>query len=170
MQSFTSIYSFIFIVFISLSSCGTTTPTSNPKNDGTQTNQQTNPPVQNIPPMPLAQMVELQKKVDNVDYISNTLPISFNSNGPQAQNDITYLDPAGATMNANCAEFAMAFYTGNGEELATARIYYGNDCTYYVFINEKQEPIYVNKMSDNGIKFFGQILANVKATMQKRGE
>ena len=123
------------------------------------------------PAMSLEQQKSLFDNVDYLDFIFHDYPFSMSqSEKPSIQTNISYVgrEPV-FEIPATCKPIARQFYQIQGEIVIEADVYYGDPCYFYVFY-ENGKAVYANKMTTNGIGFFGNILNQaINAAKHARG-
>lgn len=113
-----------------------------------------------LPPMPEAELIKLFQTADDIDIQYNA-GYSMNINGKGgAQQQIMFMSPD-AAERVPCDELCLMFIKSQGEQIAYLNAYMGEGCAYYVFY-ENNERKYVNAMTNNGIQFYKNILAQYK--------
>lgn len=147
----------LLLVVLVLLACG---------NDaGTETAAPTAAPIApaTLPPLPLSELQALYDRVDYIDYLFTSLPISMSQQTPSdVKAAVTHIsDEAPATMDPSCKVMAQIFYEAEGKTLRRADMYYGPTCTYLVW-NENGQPAYASRLTAPGIQFFNSVLKNVK--------
>ncbi len=130
----------------------------NPKKESTETLAQQEM-LEELPMVPIETMQKLWNECEFVDYIFFDLPFSMSqTEQPSIRANLNYIDraPIGPRPKS-CKPIAREFFQINGEIVFEADVYYSTGCKYYVFF-EGKNPVYANKMSEAGEKFYNQMI------------
>lgn len=120
-----------------------------------------------IPGVPKDLMVKLWNECTYLDYIFHDLPFSMSQDEqPSIRANINYIstEPLGQ-IPSDCKAIGRQFFHIGGDIVAEANVYYSNECKFYVFV-DGETPLYANKMSEEGNKFF---LSMIQQAMQASG-
>ena len=150
----------LFPVLLGLLACGNSeAPTGETTPVVTETVRAAN----TLPPLPLAEIQQLYDRVDYIDYLFTSLPISMSQQSPNdVKAAVTHIsDEAPASMDPSCTVLAQIFYEADGKTLRRADMYYGPTCTYLVW-NENGKPTYASRLTEPGVRFFTSVLKNVR--------
>ena len=155
--------SLLFSLLFLLSACGNEVPTQDTAPVETPVVAETT--ARTLPALPISELQQLYDKVDYIDYLFTSLPISMSQQTPNdVKAAVTHIsDEAPASIDPSCKVMAQIFYEAEGKTLRRADMYYGPTCTYLVW-NENGKPAYASRLTSQGIQFFNQVLQNVKAT------
>lgn len=123
-----------------------------------------------LPQVPVKIMQELWNECEFVDYIFFDLPFSMSqTEQPSIRANLNYIDRAAVGPRSKaCKPIAREFFQINGEIVYEADVYYSENCKYYVFF-EGKTPVYANKMSAAGEKFYNQMITQA-LQMQKSAQ
>ena len=69
-------------------------------------------------------------------------------------------------INKSCKSLGREFFHIGGTIAFEAEIYFQNGCYGYVFLN-KEVPIYANKVSESGMKFYSNIISQAEQIKNK---
>lgn len=122
-----------------------------------------------LPPMPQDEMIKLYNTVTYLDYIFYNLPFSLSQdNTPSIQANLKLMssDPIQA-LPVSCKPIGREFFHIEGVIEYEADLYFSDGCFAYVFL-KNEKPIYANKISDSGVKFYSNIIKQA-AQMQNQG-
>lgn len=116
-----------------------------------------------LPPLPVEEIQRLYDKVDYIDYLFTSLPISMSQQTPNdVKGAVTHISgDAPQSLDPSCTVLAQIFYEADGKTLRRADMYYGPTCTYLVW-NENGKPTYASRLTAEGVQFFTSVLKNVR--------
>lgn len=120
-----------------------------------------------IPSVPAELMKKLFMECDYTDYIFHDLPFSMSQDEQASiRANLNYVstEPIGS-IPAGCKPMGRQFYHINGEIVLEANVYYDANCKFYVFV-DGEKPLYANKMTETGEKFFSSMIAQAGAAQQ----
>lgn len=136
------------------------------KNDKTtdNTTQAASPTTQSslntlsYPSVPEELVVNIGTKGDHIDVIFYNMPISISRDGnDDVQQMLSHVSQQPPTQVAVCNPIGRIFFQGQGETLAEADLYLGENCNYYLFMVDGK-PTYANALLPEGTKFFENII------------
>ena len=117
-------------------------------------------------PLPSIDVTRLEYLFANATYMDATfynLPISINqSELPQIQQTIATVSTESMIMAPNCQAVGHIWFQVNGKNVEEADIYFEPDCVGYVWY-ENGKPAYSNRMTQEGVNFYGNIFQQVNA-------
>lgn len=115
--------------------------------------------IQVPPAIPTERLIYLFENTNYLDFIFADLPFSMSQEDKSSiQQTIRYINPvAPASINPQCASFADLIFQVEGEIVSEAKIFFQPECTYYL-IYENGELKYSASFTDEGIKFFNNLL------------
>ncbi len=146
------IYLCVFLIFGSCNQSGNSKPTKEV-------------PKAIYPVLPAELHQSLFNKVDYIDFIFHDYPFSMSQSEKQSiQTNISYIgrEPV-FDIPASCKPIARSFFQIEGEIILEADIYYSEACYFYVFVQDGKAK-YANNMSQSGIGFYKNILAQAVNT------
>lgn len=123
--------------------------------------------------LPSITMEELKNLWDNsnqVDYIYYDLPISTSlSDVYSIQQSLRHVSetPVPLEVKNKCKPISRVFYKNSGKDLMEAEIYFSQGCTFFVFFKEGK-PAYSNLMTNDGVKYFNNILTKAQEFQPKQ--
>ncbi len=117
------------------------------------------------PPVPTEKLIELYESCDYIDFIFANLPFSISQEEKASiQQTIRHIDQNPPTaIDPNCPYFAQQIFQVDGEIFMDAKIFFQDGCTYYLFY-EDGKAIYSASFTNEGIKFYNNIIAQAKQT------
>lgn len=117
----------------------------------------------NLPPVTNDMINKMLMEVDYIDYIFHNLPISVSQDEKESINsNIVFIkNEAVKSIPANCKAIGRKFFNIKGETYLSADIYFGEGCAAYIFL-DGEKPVYANKMTEQGIIFYNNIIATGK--------
>ena len=112
--------------------------------------------------LPQALFQKLLRECDNVDIIFYDSPISMSQDQRASiRGALFFIDPIRVAPFSDCKATGRISYLINGEIAAEADFYCGDQCTYFIFM-ENNKPAYANAMSASGVDFFRNILKQIE--------
>ena len=152
------IISFSFLLIFVLTACGDQASKKKAENKSTVVAKSGK--VLSLPALPSEDMQRLYEECDFTDYIFHNLPFSI-SQGEKAAivKNLSFIspDPAGE-VTITCKPMGREFFHIKGEIEYEADVYFEEGCQYIVFM-KGNTPIYLNKISEAGKKFYGSIIS-----------
>lgn len=117
-----------------------------------------------LEPLPMEDLKRLSDKCTGVDYIFHELPISISQDDAPSIKANLNLFTINKVNNAlhGCKSIAREFFQVEGNVEYEAEIYIGNGCAYHVWM-DGDTPIYANHLSQEGIKFYSNILKSTQS-------
>lgn len=101
----------------------------------------------------------------NATYMDATfydLPVSINqSELPQIQSTLATISTEPMPINPACKPLGHIWFQVNGKNIEEADIYFQAECVGYVWY-ENGKPAYSNKMTQDGLNFYSNILQSVQ--------
>jgi hypothetical protein len=121
----------------------------------------------NLPPVTNDMINKMLMEVDYIDYIFHNLPISVSQDEKESINsNIVFIkNEAVTSIPLTCKPIGRKFFNIKGETYLSADIYFGDGCAVYVFL-DGEKPVYANKMTEQGIIFYNNIIATGKKQAQ----
>jgi hypothetical protein len=121
-----------------------------------------------LPSLPQDQFQKLFEEVTYVDYIFYDLPFSISQDDKPSINANLQLISAEklGPININCKPIGREFFHIGGVIAFEAEIYFQNGCFGYVFL-DKETPIYANKISESGMKFYTNLTSQAEQIKNK---
>lgn len=118
------------------------------------------------PTLPSIDVTRLEYLFANATYMDATfynIPVSINqSELPQIQQTIATVSTESMTMQSNCKAVGHIWFQVNGKNIEEADIYFEPDCIGYVWY-ENGKPAYSNRMTQEGVNFYGNIFQQVQS-------
>ncbi len=106
-------------------------------------------------------MLKLINECTYIDYIFRELPFSLSQNEPPSiKQNILFIDfekPLGR-IPKNCKPDGRKFFQIKGEIVYDADVYLLNGCTFYVFVDKANKPIFANYITKEGVNFYNNII------------
>lgn len=132
------------------------------KKDSTPTNGKTvavDQKFQGLSPLPKESMQRLFNEATYIDYIFYDLPFSISQdNKPSIHSNLNLISgEALGPISQNCKPIGREFFHIGGVIAFEAEVYFQDGCYGYVFI-DKEKPIFANKVSEAGMKFYSNII------------
>lgn len=124
--------------------------------------------IQLLPTMTEVLRKELAEKCDATDYVFDNLPysMSLDERNSILQN-LQLIDAGPCTKDfRNAPRLGRQHFVMNGELRWIADIYFGPECTCYVF-NENEKPTFAHAMSPAGINFYQKMINGVKTSKKQ---
>lgn len=119
------------------------------------------------PMLPDSILQLMLEQCDNMEVIFNDLPISMNPKGQVAcQTHLEHLAGLPASLHPQSPPAARLFYQSKGNELLQADLYYDDETTAFVFLNNNQ-PTWSNEMSQKGQDFYKNIVGMMKQAKEQ---
>lgn len=112
-----------------------------------------------LPSFPQAEMERLFQEATFIDYIFYDLPFSISQDNQPSIHANLKLISSGVLDNLpkNCKPIGREFFQINGEIVHEADLYFSDSCYGYVFLKD-EKPIYANKLTEAGMKFYTNII------------
>lgn len=111
------------------------------------------------PPLPQDIATKIGTSGDHIDVIFYNMPISISRDGnTDVQQMLSQVSDQAPTQVAPCQAIGRIFFQGQGETIAEADLYLGENCNYYVFM-EKGKPTYANLLMPEGINLYEKLTA-----------
>jgi hypothetical protein len=144
-------------LFLIAISCNNKTDNNNQNQSVQPTRQQLN--ALDYPPVPDDLVQEIGTQGDHIDVIFYNMPISISRNGnADVQQMLSQVGDQAPGQVAPCNPIGRIFFQGQGETIAEADLYLGENCNYYLFMIENK-PAYANVLLPQGVKFYENLLA-----------
>ncbi len=106
------------------------------------------------PPVPQELIEMIALKGDHIDVIFYNMPISMSRDGSaDVQQMLSQVSDQAPAQVAPCQSIGRIFFQGQGETLAEADLYLGENCNYYVFYKDGKQA-YANLLTPDGIKLY----------------
>ncbi len=104
---------------------------------------------------------------EKVDVLFTNLAISLSQvKKSDVKGQISFLKKGEVPINHCCAESANIIFQSETDIIADGRMYLEGDCRYVVFY-EENKPAYAAYMTDQGMKFYRQILSATTSTVKE---
>lgn len=118
-----------------------------------------------VPALPREEMKNLYDNATYVDYIFYNLPFSLSQdNKPSIHANLGMISPEPLTsIPKSCKPIGREFFQIDGEVAYEADLYFEKGCYGYVFIKDKK-PLYANKISEEGVKFYQNLINQANQT------
>jgi len=112
-----------------------------------------------LPSLPQTEMERLFREATFIDYIFYDLPFSISQDNQTSIHANLKLISSGVLDNLpeNCKPIGREFFQINGEIVHEADLYFSDGCYGYVFLKD-EKPIYANKLTEEGMKFYTNII------------
>ena len=122
----------------------------------------------NLPPLPQEQFKKLFSEVTYIDYIFYELPFSISQDDkPSINSNLQLISPEKlGPLDVSCKPIGREFFHIRGIIAYEAEIYFQNGCFGYIFL-DKESPIYANKISESGMKFYSNITSQAEQIKNK---
>ena len=123
-----------------------------------------------IPGIPEEVMVELINNCTFIDYIFRELPFSLSQDEPRSiKQNILFIDYEKPLVRIplSCKPDGRKFFQIKGDIKYEADVYILNGCTFYVFVDKQNKPIYANYITQEGIKFYSNIINQASGLQPK---
>ena len=133
-----------------------------------KTEQKKDEKFSNLMSLPQDQFQKLSNEVTYVDYIFHDLPFSISQDDKPSINANLQLISAEkfGPISKSCKPIGREFFHIRGVIAFEADIYFQNGCYGYVFL-DKETPIYANKISGAGMKFYTNITTQAEQIKNK---
>ncbi len=106
------------------------------------------------PTLPQEIATKIGTNGDHIDVIFYNMPISISRDGNiDVQQMLSHVSDQAPTQVAPCQPIGRIFFQSQGETLAEADLYLGENCNYYVFM-ENGKPTYANLLMPEGIQLY----------------
>lgn len=122
-----------------------------------------------VPGIPKDLLLSFFTEVSHVDYIFYDLPFSLSQdNTTSIQSNINLIspEPLGDDILKGCKPIGREFFQIGDNVEYEADLYFSEGCHGYVFMKDGK-PLYANKLSGPGLKFYTNII-NRAMNMQKK--
>jgi hypothetical protein len=121
--------------------------------------------VAKLPSLDVKTYSNLLQKCDFIDYIFHQLPISMSQDERSSiVSNLKFIsNQPVVNMNNTCSSMARIMYSINGEIVTEAEMYFGDGCTYFVFV-KNEKPYAANLMTQDGAVFYNNILNQIKTS------
>lgn len=110
--------------------------------------------------LPESEILRLYNEATYVDYIFYDLPFSLSQdNKPSIHSNLKMISSLPMDfMPTTCKPIGREFFHIGGEIVHEADLYFSKGCIGYVFLKD-QKPIYANKLTEGGMKFYANIIS-----------
>ncbi len=150
----------VFIVFsvVLISSC------NNQSSDNNNSGQATQPAPQQLtaldyPTLPDDLVQTIGTRGDHIDVLFYNMPISISRDGnADVQQMLSHIGAQSPGQVAPCNPIGRIFFQGQGETIAEADLYLGENCNYYLFMIDNK-PAYANALLPQGTSFYENLIA-----------
>ncbi len=121
-----------------------------------------------ILPLPNELMQKLFNEVTYIDYIFYNLPFSISQDDkPSIHSNLRLISGEKlGSISKSCEPIGREFFHIGGTIAFEAEIYFQNGCYGYVFL-DKEKPLYANKVSQEGRKFYTNIINQAQQIQNK---
>lgn len=112
-----------------------------------------------LPPLNQEVFNKMLNECTFIDYIWHELPFSVSQSEKQAvMTNVSFISSEGHDSTpAHCKSIGRKSYQINGDIFLDADIYFGGKgCNYYIFLKD-EKPIYLNRMTDQGVGFYKRL-------------
>ncbi len=158
-------------IFSLLLSCGSKTSKPKTTTPTTPTPSQQKNPVPAGPAHPSITpeiMQDVFQRAESLDFIFYDLPISMNVDTKGGvQQLLSFVSTTPTPKSLNCKPTGRLSFQSQGEFILEADFHLGDGCYYYTFM-EDNKPIYSNMITEQGITYFKNMLANLPKTAPKQ--
>ena len=112
-----------------------------------------------VPALPNDLIQKLYNEATYIDYIFYNLPFSISQDDkPSIHSNLNLISPEKlGPIEPSCKPIGREFFHIGGAIAFEAEIYFQNGCYGYVFL-DKEKPIFANKVSESGMKFYSNII------------
>lgn len=119
-------------------------------------------------PLPNESMQKLFNEATYIDYIFYNLPFSISQDDkPSIHSNLKLISGEKMSpISASCKPIGREFFHIGGVIAYEAEIFFQDGCYGYVFL-VKEKPIYANKISAEGMKFYSNIINQAKQFQNK---
>ena len=151
------------LIFCSVLSCGnapsSTTNTNQPAASSTNNTTNTNTGTAALTGLPIEIQRNLFENCDYIDYTFFNFNFAMSQGEPQAiKSNISLLsDEVQATIPPECKPIGRKYYHVDGQIVMEAELYFGDDCYFYIY-KDGHQSLYGNKLSQQGINFYLNII------------
>ncbi|MEZ4910801.1 MAG: hypothetical protein R2774_08055 [Saprospiraceae bacterium] len=118
-------------------------------------------------------MINLLNHCTYIDYIFKDLPFSVSQGeDPSIDQNIRFIDitkPVGR-IPKHCKPIARKFFQINGEIVYDADLYFSKDCTFYVFVDKQNKPLFANYLTTAGIDFYNKVFQQASNASKNLGQ
>lgn len=117
--------------------------------------------------IPEEEFMKMYNNASYVDYIFYNLPFSISQNDQSSvRSNLGMISSEPLTsLQEGCKPIGREFFQIDGVVAFEADLYYSEGCFGYVFMKD-EKPIYANKMSEEGLKFYGNLIEQAKQIQQ----
>ncbi len=112
--------------------------------------------------IPKETIMNLWEKCTYIDYIFHDLPFSMSQDSKESiQANLNYIatEPM-AFIPSDCKPMARQMFHIDGDIVLECDVYLSDKCQFYVFV-ENEKPKYANRMTADGLNFFGTMFSKV---------
>jgi len=122
----------------------------------------------NYPSITIDILQKLFNESDYMDYILNDVNFSISQNEKKSiQSSIRFISSeVPANIPQDCKILGRKFFHVNGEIILEADVYFSKSCAFYIFF-EDNKPKYANKMTQEGVNFYTNILRSGQKQEEK---
>lgn len=124
----------------------------------------------NLPSLPQDAMQKLFIDATYIDYIFYNLPFSVSQdNQPSIRANLRLISQEAIEgIKEGCKPIGREFFHIGGIIAYEADVYFENGCFAYVFIQDKK-PVFANKISEAGMKFYSNLINQAKQIQNTNG-
>jgi len=117
----------------------------------------------NVPALPKEVLQKLYNEATYIDYIFYNLPFSISQDDkPSINSNLNLISQEKlGPIAMGCKPIGREFFHIGGEIVFEAEVYFQGGCYGYVFL-DKEKPIYANKISESGMKFYTNIISQAQ--------
>ncbi|MCB0704258.1 MAG: hypothetical protein KDC34_03075 [Saprospiraceae bacterium] len=117
--------------------------------------------------LPISQLEAIYTTCDFADFIFYEPSFSMSQDEPASIQQVLGLIAAQpATLDPACKPRGRVFFQVKGEDKLVADIYLGDQCNYFVFI-ENDKPAFANLMIPQGVQYFNNSIQQVLQMQQE---
>lgn len=157
-----------FLLIISLWSCKENTTKIDVSQQENSTERKIVGTAINLPSIPTELMKNLYQNCSYTDYILHDLDFSISQDNKNSiKASIGFISKTIQEIKPNgCKAIGRKFFHVDGEIVLEADVFFSDVCTYYLF-HVDGKPAYANKMTKEGLKFYGNIIRQGQAQRDK---
>ncbi len=164
---------FLFLLVLLASSCSDEAQAEQEVQKTPEDQQAASQPEDFYPSFPFDTLKYLWENCDYIDVLYYDLPASMSiADSNSIHHMLSIIAAAPAPRKPNCKPIGRLFFQVDGENKASADLYFSDGCQFFVFM-ENEKPRWGNLITDRGITYFqnniGQILEMSKGITPQNG-
>lgn len=125
---------------------------------------------EDLKPLPQDIKQNLLEKCDYIDYTFYNFDFSMSQSAPGAiKSNLALLsDEVQTNIPTECKPIGRKYYHINGEIVMEAELYFSDNCLFYIY-KDNNTTLFGNKLSAQGVNFYGNVIQQAAAARKQPG-